>query len=392
VALSSQLTHNTSALTNHPWLCFAYRTTPLATLMNRYVADGVLESALVHEASHTSLDGDHALAPEWLAAAAADPVAISNYARDNPHREDIAESVGPFLAVTFCANVVAKETVDVVRRAIPNRIAYLARHAGLTMEPLAKGSVGGACGCGATKYAAGPGQMWGIFVCHCSLCPRGSNGTAWCAVPRCTFSGPPLQTRRTTGFAERGACSACGEPVMLRYDAESCTDWVALSTVRLSSLRLSRTDMSTDYARRTRWLADCLARPVLIPLVAHPQLTLITAPLPSPSPYSVVAIHCRITLHKVQRGMPGLPWTPGDPLPPAQRKCHIEVSDGDDVASDTWGDGIRVCSCRGMACVPDPCAPEGWAEGMCFACFLGTSQCRCPEGVATLRPFPEPVR
>jgi hypothetical protein len=56
-----------------------------------------LEEALVHEASHTSLDGDHAKAPGWLAAQDSDPTFISNYARDNPTREDVAESFLPWL-------------------------------------------------------------------------------------------------------------------------------------------------------------------------------------------------------------------------------------------------------------------------------------------------------
>ena len=204
-------------------------------MAERYMAEGVLEAALLHEASHTSLDGDHANAPEWLQAAAADPVAVSTYARDNPHREDIAESVGPFLAATYRSDFVPRETVAAVRRAIPNRLAYLASHTTLTMEPLACGTVRGMCGCGATKFCAGPGPddgMWGIFVCHCSVCPHGQKGTAWCAVPRCTFSGPSLSMQRTTSFAQRGSCSECGEAVLVRYDGERCTDWVSLATIR----------------------------------------------------------------------------------------------------------------------------------------------------------------
>ena len=73
-----------------------------------YAADGILEETLVHEAAHTSLDAAHASAPAWLAAQSADPTFISTYARDFPNREDIAESVLPYLAggwVNRCVNV-----------------------------------------------------------------------------------------------------------------------------------------------------------------------------------------------------------------------------------------------------------------------------------------------
>jgi hypothetical protein len=47
-----------------------------------YVADGILEETLVHEAAHTSLDAADSASEGWLAAQAADPTFISNYARD----------------------------------------------------------------------------------------------------------------------------------------------------------------------------------------------------------------------------------------------------------------------------------------------------------------------
>jgi hypothetical protein len=47
-----------------------------------YLADGILEETLVHEAAHTSLDDTHAEAPGWLAAQAADGVFISRSVPD----------------------------------------------------------------------------------------------------------------------------------------------------------------------------------------------------------------------------------------------------------------------------------------------------------------------
>ena len=56
-----------------------------------YENQGILEETLVHESTHTSLDGKYANAPEWLAAQEADNTFISTYARDFPEREDLAE-------------------------------------------------------------------------------------------------------------------------------------------------------------------------------------------------------------------------------------------------------------------------------------------------------------
>jgi hypothetical protein len=89
-----------------------------------YAASGILEETLVHEASHTSLDADHAESPGWLAAQAADPEYISTYARDNPTREDIAESFLPYLAVRYRANRISTALANSITAAIPNRLAY----------------------------------------------------------------------------------------------------------------------------------------------------------------------------------------------------------------------------------------------------------------------------
>jgi len=90
-----------------------------------YTRDGILEETLVHEASHTSLDASHATAPGWLAAQSADNVFISTYAQDFPMREDVAESVVPYLAVRCRADRISVSLRDTILNTIPNRIAYL---------------------------------------------------------------------------------------------------------------------------------------------------------------------------------------------------------------------------------------------------------------------------
>jgi hypothetical protein len=101
----------------------------------RYIADGILEETLAHEAAHTSLDARHATAPGWLAAQAADPVFISTYARDFPTREDVAESYVPYLAVRYRADRITASLRATILAAIPNRIAYFDGLA-LPMHPI----------------------------------------------------------------------------------------------------------------------------------------------------------------------------------------------------------------------------------------------------------------
>ena len=89
-----------------------------------YDADGILEETLVHESSHTSLDAAHASAAGWLAAQSADGEFISTYARDNPTREDIAESFLPYLAVRYRSERISQSLADTILQTIPNRIDY----------------------------------------------------------------------------------------------------------------------------------------------------------------------------------------------------------------------------------------------------------------------------
>jgi hypothetical protein len=89
-----------------------------------YAADGILEETFVHEASHTSLDPEHANAPGWLAAQQADPEFISTYARDNPIREDVAETFLTWLAVRYRRDRISDSLANQITSAIPNRLAY----------------------------------------------------------------------------------------------------------------------------------------------------------------------------------------------------------------------------------------------------------------------------
>lgn len=89
-----------------------------------YENDGILEETLVHEASHTSLDATHASAAGWLNAQTLDGTFISTYARDNPEREDIAESFLPWLAVRYKSDRISEDDYNTIVTTIPNRIQY----------------------------------------------------------------------------------------------------------------------------------------------------------------------------------------------------------------------------------------------------------------------------
>ena len=79
---------------------------------------------MFHEAAHTSLDVAHANTPEWREAQRADGGFISDYARDNPDREDIAESILPYFAVRFKPGRLSPGDRAKIEEAIPNRLGY----------------------------------------------------------------------------------------------------------------------------------------------------------------------------------------------------------------------------------------------------------------------------
>lgn len=89
-----------------------------------YEQDGILAETFVHEAAHTSLDRTHASANAWIAAQAADRNFISSYARDNPTREDIAESFLPYLAVRYRSDRISQSLKETIEETMPNRIEY----------------------------------------------------------------------------------------------------------------------------------------------------------------------------------------------------------------------------------------------------------------------------
>jgi hypothetical protein len=90
----------------------------------QYLDLGILPETLLHEASHTSLDPVHAAAAGWISAQQKDVEFISTYARDNPTREDVAESFLPIMAALYKQDRISTTMRQTVERTVPNRIEY----------------------------------------------------------------------------------------------------------------------------------------------------------------------------------------------------------------------------------------------------------------------------
>ena len=82
------------------------------------------EEVMVHEAAHVSLDPKVLSDPKWLAAQKADGAYISNYAKNYPQREDVAESFLAYLAARYLPSRISKSWETTILQTIPNRIAY----------------------------------------------------------------------------------------------------------------------------------------------------------------------------------------------------------------------------------------------------------------------------
>jgi len=89
-----------------------------------YIPRSNLEETLVHEGSHTSLDSHIKDDPDWLYAQEADGTFISNYARDNPNREDIGETFLLYLAYRYRPESLREEQKRFIEAAMSYRMVY----------------------------------------------------------------------------------------------------------------------------------------------------------------------------------------------------------------------------------------------------------------------------
>lgn len=79
---------------------------------------------------------------------------------------------------------------------------------------------GGACLCGATRFAFDLPSLW-VAHCHCSMCRRahGAAFVTWVGVKAAQFrwlADADLRWHASSPEAERGFCARCGSPIAFR--------------------------------------------------------------------------------------------------------------------------------------------------------------------------------
>lgn len=89
-----------------------------------YDKQGILEETLIHECTHISLDAKYSNDAKWRAAQKADLTFISTYARDNPDREDVAESLLLYLAYRYRSDRISQSLYDTIKKTIPERLKF----------------------------------------------------------------------------------------------------------------------------------------------------------------------------------------------------------------------------------------------------------------------------
>lgn len=91
------------------------------------LADNRLEETLFHESVHTSLDSTYSYqrSQEWMDAQAADSQWLTEYGRENPDSEDLAETALYALAVLHHPQRLPAGMADEVSNRIPNRLKFI---------------------------------------------------------------------------------------------------------------------------------------------------------------------------------------------------------------------------------------------------------------------------
>jgi hypothetical protein len=84
-----------------------------------------LEETIFHESVHAAWDKTHASSAEWLDAQKKDGKFITDYAKKNPTKEDLAESALFAYTLTHHPDRIPKEAAEKITRAIPSRIAFV---------------------------------------------------------------------------------------------------------------------------------------------------------------------------------------------------------------------------------------------------------------------------
>lgn len=91
---------------------------------DQYISEGILEEALVHEGTHTSMDPSYADSDEWKEAQYLDDNFISTYAKEFPNREDLAETYLLYFALKYRSDRLSSDLINTIEKTIPNRIHF----------------------------------------------------------------------------------------------------------------------------------------------------------------------------------------------------------------------------------------------------------------------------
>jgi hypothetical protein len=91
---------------------------------DRNLQNGWAEEEILHELGHAVFQPLQ-MDTDWVAAQDSDPCFISNYARDYPDREDIAETLAPYLIMTHRTDRISASNVEAIAECIGARTQVL---------------------------------------------------------------------------------------------------------------------------------------------------------------------------------------------------------------------------------------------------------------------------
>lgn len=88
------------------------------------ISNNDLEETIFHESIHAALDSEYLESTEWLNAQQNDDAFITQYAKDNSNKEDMAESALFSYTMIKYPNRLTPEIETWVKTNIPNRYAF----------------------------------------------------------------------------------------------------------------------------------------------------------------------------------------------------------------------------------------------------------------------------
>ena len=125
----------------------------------------------------------------------------------------------------------------------------------MTPDPAAADGLTGGCLCGAIRYRCAA-RLCDVHYCHCRLCQKafGNVFAVFGSLPFAalifTRGGP--QPYRSTPYAERGFCQACGTPLTFRYLR---SDWIAVAIGSLDRPEAVQPEMHWGIESQVPWLS-----------------------------------------------------------------------------------------------------------------------------------------